>query len=116
MPDQQALCGILLLSSWWDRSPRRASYTLPADGRQPAVCDSPPRSRPPPDVPCPAPRWCGQGSHSGDQSAQDCPVIADPAVRERLSSLGNRELFRTCARLGQRAGGEDEEAAPRSLI
>ncbi|MEU8844838.1 IS110 family transposase [Streptomyces sp. NPDC048564] len=26
-------------------------------------------------------------------------VIADPALRERLSSLGNRELFRTCARL-----------------
>lgn len=26
-------------------------------------------------------------------------VIADPALRERLSRLGNRELFRTCARL-----------------
>lgn len=26
-------------------------------------------------------------------------VIADPALRERLSPLGNRELFRTCARL-----------------
>ncbi|MEV6021775.1 IS110 family transposase [Streptomyces sp. NPDC052036] len=26
-------------------------------------------------------------------------VIADPELRERLSSLGNRELFRTCARL-----------------
>jgi transposase len=24
-------------------------------------------------------------------------VVADPALRERLSSLGNRELFRTCA-------------------
>ncbi|MGW5611024.1 IS110 family transposase [Streptomyces sp. NPDC003753] len=27
-------------------------------------------------------------------------VIADPALREQLSSLGNRELFRSCARLG----------------
>ncbi|MES4889487.1 IS110 family transposase [Streptomyces sp. NPDC096012] len=34
-------------------------------------------------------------------------VIADPALREQLSSLGNRELFRTCARLG---GGGDEDA------
>ncbi|MGW5508177.1 hypothetical protein ACWEV9_10425 [Streptomyces albogriseolus] len=35
-------------------------------------------------------------------------VIADPAPRERLSSLGNRELFRTCARLGP-GDGEDGE-------
>jgi len=35
-------------------------------------------------------------------------VIADPALRERLSSLGNRELFRTCARLGP-GDGEDGE-------
>ncbi|MFK0110843.1 transposase [Streptomyces sp. NPDC091217] len=37
-------------------------------------------------------------------------VIADPALQERLSSLGNRELFRTCARLGQRDGEGDEDA------
>ncbi|MFC5225495.1 IS110 family transposase, partial [Streptomyces fimbriatus] len=37
-------------------------------------------------------------------------VVADPAVRERLFSLGNRELFRTCARLGLHDGGGDEEA------
>ncbi|MFJ7773194.1 IS110 family transposase [Streptomyces sp. NPDC097107] len=36
-------------------------------------------------------------------------VIADPALRERLSSLGNAELFRTCARLGP-GGGEDAVA------
>ncbi|GAA2353809.1 IS110 family transposase [Streptomyces violaceusniger] len=39
-------------------------------------------------------------------------VIADPALRERLSGLGNRELFRTCARLGQldgEDGGGDED-------
>ncbi|QTT78091.1 IS110 family transposase [Streptomyces mobaraensis NBRC 13819 = DSM 40847] len=38
-------------------------------------------------------------------------VVADPALRERLSGLGNRELFRTCARLGPRegeVGGGDE--------
>ncbi|WP_256923658.1 hypothetical protein [Streptomyces sp. 13-12-16] len=34
-------------------------------------------------------------------------AIADPAPRERLSSLGNRELFRTCARLGP---GDGENA------
>ncbi|MFF4840341.1 IS110 family RNA-guided transposase [Streptomyces collinus] len=34
-------------------------------------------------------------------------VIADPALRERLPSLGNRELFRTCARLGP---GDGENA------
>lgn len=38
------------------------------------------------------------------------PVIADPALREQLSSLGNRELFRTCARLGP-GDGEDGENA-----
>ncbi|MET9153269.1 transposase [Streptomyces griseoflavus] len=37
-------------------------------------------------------------------------VIADPALRERLSSLGNRELFRTCARLGLPGGGGDGDA------
>ncbi|MGA5504011.1 IS110 family transposase [Streptomyces umbrinus] len=37
-------------------------------------------------------------------------VIAGPALRERLSSLGNCELFRTCARLGLRDGGGDEDA------
>ncbi|WP_187285922.1 IS110 family RNA-guided transposase [Streptomyces sp. me109] len=37
-------------------------------------------------------------------------VIADPALRERLSSLGNAELFRTCARLGPPDGGGDEDA------
>ncbi|MGW7817739.1 hypothetical protein ACWGLF_06295 [Streptomyces puniciscabiei] len=37
-------------------------------------------------------------------------VIADPALRERLSSLGNRELFRTCARLGPGDGEEGEKA------
>ncbi|MFE7856068.1 IS110 family transposase [Streptomyces sp. NPDC057403] len=38
-------------------------------------------------------------------------VIADPALRERLSSLGNRELFRTCARLGP---GDGENAVARA--
>jgi transposase len=37
-------------------------------------------------------------------------VIADPALRERLSGLGNRELFRTCARLSPHDGGGDEDA------
>ena len=37
-------------------------------------------------------------------------VIADPALRERLSSLGNAELFRTCARLAPPDGGGDEDA------
>ncbi|WP_432118355.1 IS110 family transposase [Streptomyces sp. bgisy032] len=37
-------------------------------------------------------------------------VIADPALRERLSGLGNRELFRTCARLDLHDGGGDEDA------
>ncbi|MEU3989504.1 IS110 family transposase [Streptomyces platensis] len=38
-------------------------------------------------------------------------VIADPALRERLSGLGNRELFRTCARLGP-GDGDDEDTVP----
>ena len=37
-------------------------------------------------------------------------VIADPALRERLSSLGNAELFRTCATLSPPDGGGDEDA------
>ncbi|WP_329325960.1 IS110 family transposase [Streptomyces luteogriseus] len=37
-------------------------------------------------------------------------VIADPALRERLSSLGNAELFRTCASLSPPDGGGDEDA------
>ncbi|MEU7409781.1 MULTISPECIES: hypothetical protein [Streptomyces] len=37
-------------------------------------------------------------------------VIADPALRERLSSLGNRGLFRTCAGLSPRDGEGDEDA------
>ncbi|XDO64460.1 transposase [Streptomyces sp. RLB1-33] len=36
-------------------------------------------------------------------------VIADPTLRERLSSLGNRELFRTCARFSL-PNGDDEDA------
>nr|WP_244184529.1 hypothetical protein [Streptomyces cellostaticus] len=36
-------------------------------------------------------------------------VVADPAVRERLSGLGNRELFRTCARLSPREGEAGRE-------
>ncbi|MGV9531671.1 transposase, partial [Streptomyces cellulosae] len=36
-------------------------------------------------------------------------VIADPALRERMSSLGNAELFRTCARLGPHDGGGGDE-------
>ncbi|SPE99947.1 IS110 family transposase [Streptomyces sp. MA5143a] len=35
-------------------------------------------------------------------------VIADPALREQLSSLGNRELFRTCARLSPLDGDDSE--------
>jgi transposase len=34
-------------------------------------------------------------------------VVADPALRERLSGLGNRELFRTCVCLSPREGDED---------
>ncbi|GAA2317307.1 hypothetical protein GCM10010234_74280 [Streptomyces hawaiiensis] len=37
-------------------------------------------------------------------------VVADPALRERLSDLGNRELFRTCACLSPRDGEGDEDA------
>ncbi|WP_234319914.1 IS110 family transposase [Streptomyces sp. NRRL F-5635] len=36
-------------------------------------------------------------------------VIADPALRDRMSSLGNAELFRTCARLGSPDGGGVED-------
>jgi transposase len=37
-------------------------------------------------------------------------VIADPALRERLSSLGNAELFRTCARLSPPDSEGDKDA------
>lgn len=37
-------------------------------------------------------------------------VIADPALWERMSSLGNAEPFHTCARLGPPGGGGDEDA------
>ncbi|MGW7527267.1 IS110 family transposase [Streptomyces sp. NPDC054783] len=37
-------------------------------------------------------------------------VIADPALREQLSSLGNAELYRTCARLAPHDGEGDEDA------
>jgi transposase len=39
-------------------------------------------------------------------------VVAEPALRERLSALGNRELFRTCACLSPLDGedGEGEDA------
>ncbi|MFH8932955.1 transposase [Streptomyces griseosporeus] len=37
-------------------------------------------------------------------------VIADPALRERLSTLGNAELFRTCATLSPPDGGREEDA------
>ncbi|MDI3409016.1 transposase [Streptomyces cavernicola] len=40
-------------------------------------------------------------------------VIADPALRERLSSLGNRELFRTCARL---TPDQEEDAEDRDSV
>ncbi|XES00937.1 IS110 family transposase [Streptomyces sp. S1D4-11] len=46
-------------------------------------------------------------------------VIADPALRERLSGLGNRELFRTCARLSPReggAGGGDEDTVAEATL
>ncbi|MFD8722587.1 IS110 family transposase [Streptomyces sp. NPDC059629] len=47
-------------------------------------------------------------------------VIADPALRERLSSLGNRELFRTCARLsphdGEDGGGDENAVAEATRI
>ncbi|MEV7015221.1 SDR family NAD(P)-dependent oxidoreductase [Streptomyces sp. NPDC093991] len=41
-------------------------------------------------------------------------VVADPAPRERLSSLGNAELFRTCATLGPSDGGGGEDAVTRA--
>ncbi|MEU7100535.1 hypothetical protein AB0A66_19710 [Streptomyces longwoodensis] len=37
-------------------------------------------------------------------------VIADPALRERLSTLGNAELFRTCATLSPPDSEGDEDA------
>ncbi|WP_405845551.1 hypothetical protein [Streptomyces platensis] len=40
-------------------------------------------------------------------------VIADPALRERLSGLGNRELFRTCTRL-RPSDGNDEDTVPQA--
>jgi transposase len=41
-------------------------------------------------------------------------VIADPALRERLSRLGDRELFRTCSRLTLR-DGDDEDAVAQAI-
>lgn len=41
-------------------------------------------------------------------------VIADPALRERLSSLGNAELFGTCAGLGLPDGGGHEDVVARA--
>ncbi|MGC0413101.1 transposase [Streptomyces sp. SAI-195] len=43
-------------------------------------------------------------------------VIAEPALRERLSSLGNRELFRTCARLGPGDGEGAVAEATRTTL
>ncbi|MFC9640013.1 transposase [Streptomyces mirabilis] len=47
-------------------------------------------------------------------------VIADSALRERLSSLGNRELFRACARLspcdGEDGGGDEGAVAQATRI
>ncbi|MEV5735007.1 hypothetical protein [Streptomyces sp. NPDC052292] len=37
-------------------------------------------------------------------------VIVDPALRERLSNLGNAELFRACARFGSLEDGGDDDA------
>jgi hypothetical protein len=65
---------------------------------------------------------CRRGArrYVGDQPAQGRPVIADPAQRERLSCLGNRGLFRTCAGLSPldgEDGGDDEDAvAPATRI
>ncbi|MFH0515592.1 hypothetical protein ACHBTE_00195 [Streptomyces sp. M41] len=42
-------------------------------------------------------------------------VIAAPALRERPSSLGNRELFRACARLGPGDGEDDEDAVAQAV-
>ncbi|MGV9876061.1 transposase, partial [Streptomyces cellulosae] len=42
-------------------------------------------------------------------------VIADPALREQLSGLGNAELFRTCARLGAHDAGGDEDAVTQAI-
>lgn len=43
-------------------------------------------------------------------------VIADPALRERLSSLSNRELFRTCARLSVNEGDDGDAVAQATRI
>ncbi|WP_245238567.1 IS110 family transposase [Streptomyces sp. MZ04] len=43
-------------------------------------------------------------------------VIADPALRERLSSLGNGELFRTCARLSLDQGDDGDGVAQATRI
>ncbi|WP_328421552.1 transposase [Streptomyces sp. NBC_00443] len=43
-------------------------------------------------------------------------VTADPALRERLSSLGNAELLRTCARLSLRDGDDEDAAAQATHI
>ncbi|XDO64417.1 transposase [Streptomyces sp. RLB1-33] len=43
-------------------------------------------------------------------------VIADPALRERLSSLGNHELFRTCAHLSLRDGDDEDAVAQATHI
>jgi hypothetical protein len=42
-------------------------------------------------------------------------VIADPAPRERWSSLGNAELFRTCARLSLGDGDDEDQTTHISL-
>ncbi|WP_055544283.1 IS110 family transposase [Streptomyces kanamyceticus] len=47
-------------------------------------------------------------------------VVADPPLRERLSGLGNRELFRTCARLspceGEADGSDEDPVAEATLM
>jgi transposase len=47
-------------------------------------------------------------------------VVADPPLRERLSDLGNRELFRTCARIspldGDDGGGDEDAVAQATRI
>lgn len=43
-------------------------------------------------------------------------VIADPALRERLSSLGNRELVRTCARLSPNQADDGDGVAQATRV
>ncbi|MFD9485276.1 IS110 family transposase [Streptomyces sp. NPDC059991] len=43
-------------------------------------------------------------------------VVADPALRERLSGLGNRELFRICARLSPHEGGGNEDPVAEATL